>query len=171
MPYTFWYCGILIGESDLDGRRSSPHKRSGAFRPTPYGFELFPRLTGILSAGHALKKLLDEQGLDVDTMDKSQVESLFESTPAGQKIIDIGRTLSDVELRAPDGARLEFTSIAFTDLLEFRTLARELDGGSNEDPNEIPPGAARYIVSATLRGNAHQRTGTGRRFIPRLRGR
>lgn len=156
MPYTFWYSGILIGESDLDERRGHRRHRAGKFRPTPYGLEIFPRLTGILSAGHALKMHLDAHGLCTETMSKQQVQEVMEATPAGQKIIDIGRTLCDVEMRAPGGERLEFESIAFTDMLELRRLARELDGGSPAEPNDLPPRVPRYVVSATLRDRPRQ---------------
>lgn len=151
MPYTFWYSGILIGDADLDESSVNPRQHGGTFRPTGYGLELFPRLTGILTAGHALKAYLEANGLDPETMDKREIEEIVDSTPAGQKILDIGRTLSEVEMRAPDGAKLEFESIAFTDLLELRSLARELDVDSAEEFAELPPDVSRYIVSATLR--------------------
>jgi hypothetical protein len=150
MSYTFWHCGILIGESELEGTANRPRQRGGVFRPTAYGVELFPRLTGILSAGHALKEYLDAHGLSEEEMEQDQIEEIFNATPAGRKIIDIGRTLSEVELRAPDGRSLEFESIAFSDLLELRALARELGPEKHEDAVDLPAGTPRYIVSATL---------------------
>lgn len=154
MPYTFWYSGILIGDADLEESPCNPRQHGGSFRPTPYGLDLFPRLTGILTAGHAFKLYLDSNGLSPEEMDRREIEELIDSTPAGRKILDIGRTLSDVEMRAPDGTRLEFESIAFTDLLELRTLARELDVESADELAAIPPDVSRYIVSATLRDSA-----------------
>jgi len=112
MTYTFWHSGILIGESDLEEKSDHPRQRGGVFRPTAYGLELFPRLSGILAAGHALKTHLEANGLSPDEMDRQQIDELLDATPAGQKIIDIGRTISDVEMRAPDGQWLEFESIA-----------------------------------------------------------
>jgi hypothetical protein len=83
----------------------------------PHGLRArsFPRLSGILSAGHALKTHLDANGLDPDELERDEIDELLENTPAGQQIIDIGRMLSDVEVQAPDGRRLEFASIAFSD--------------------------------------------------------
>lgn len=151
MTYTFWHSGILIGESNLEERSDHPRQRGGVFRPTAYGLELFPRLSGILAAGHALKTHLEANGLSPDDMDRHQIDELLDETPAGQKIIDIGRTISDVEMRAPDGQRLEFESIAFSDLTELKRLVRELKIGAVDDLSDLPAEAPRYIVSATLR--------------------
>jgi hypothetical protein len=150
MTHTFWYCGTLIGESRMKREPGRPRHLSGSFDPTPYGLELFPRLTGILTAGHELKSYLDANGLSADEMSREEIEKVFETVPAGQKVIDIGRTLSEVEMRDPDGKRLEFVSIGFSDLLEFTTLAREMDRGKKREPSELPPGVSRYVVSATL---------------------
>ena len=117
MTYTFWQSGILIGESDLEERSDMPRHRGGIFRPTPYGIEIFPRLAGILSAGFALKTHLEANSLSADDLEPDQIDELLETTAAGQKVIDVGRTLSDVEVRAPDGERLEFASLAFIDSL------------------------------------------------------
>lgn len=151
MTYTFWHSRVLIGESDLEDKSDHPGQRGGIFRPTPYGLEVFPRLTGILTAGHALKTHLDANGLSPEEMEGSEIDELLDSTPAGQKIIDIGRMLSEVEMRAPDGRRLEFKSIAFSDLSEIQRLFHELDLGEGGKLRDLPPDAPRYIVSATLR--------------------
>lgn len=148
MTYTFWYSGILIGESDFEDPLDDPRRLSGTFRPTPYGEELFPRLTGVLSAGHALKAHLDAKGLDPDEMDGDEVDQLFETSEAAQKIVDIGRTLSEVETRAPDGTRVEFASIAFIDTQEIPRLLRELTGQTG-DPAEVPVDGPRYVVCGT----------------------
>jgi hypothetical protein len=149
MTHTFWYSGILIGESDFEDPLDDPRRMSGTFRPTAYGEEIFPRLTGVLSAGHALKALLDAKGLDPDEMDGDQIDELFETSEAAQKIVDIGRAISEVETRAPDGRRIEFKSIAFIDTLEIPRLLRELTGETSEASDE-PPDGARYVVSGTL---------------------
>lgn len=156
MTYTFWHCGILIGESRMKREPGRPRHLSGSFDPTPYGLELFPRLTGILTAGHELKSYLEANGLSPEEMSREEIETIFETNPAGQKVIDIGRTLSEVEMRDPDGSRLEFVSIGFSDLLEFKTLALELDGGGKTEPVTLPPGAPRYLVSATLSKKARE---------------
>jgi hypothetical protein len=150
MPYTFYHSGVLIGESNLEDVADNRRQRAGVFRPTAYGMDIFPRLTGILSAGHALQKYLDANGLSLDDMDKAEIEQLLDATPAGQKIIDVGRMLSEVEIRAPNGNRQEFASIAFIDQLEWKRVGQEL-GDPAAQLEQLPPGVPRYVVSATLR--------------------
>ena len=150
MTYTFWHSGVLIGESDLEDAPDHPRRRGGIFRPTAYGKDVYPRLSGILTAGHELKTHLDAKGLDPDEMDADEVEKLFDSTPAAQKVLDVGRMLSEVEMRAPDGKRMEFSSIAFIDVLEMERLIRELEVGAGGASSNLPSGAPRYFVSATL---------------------
>lgn len=142
---------MLLGESDLEQSSSNPRQRGGVFWPTPYGVQLFPRLSGMLTAAHALEAHLDANGLSADALETSDIEVLFETTPAGQKVIDIGRMLSDVEIRAPDGRRLEIASIAFSDLMEIQRLTRDMQLDCAERIADVPPDAPRYIVSTTLR--------------------
>ena len=158
MPYTFYHSGILIGESRLedvaDGRR---RQRAGVFNATAYGLDIFPRLTGILSAGHELEKYLEANGLSLDDMEKAEIEHLLDTTPAGQKIIDVGRMLSEVEIRTPNGTRQEFESIAFIDQLEWKRVGQLL-GDPAAELEELPAGVPRYVVSATLRnGSSRER--------------
>lgn len=153
MAYTFWHSGVLIGESDLEEERDDPRQCGGVFRPTAYGLEIFPRLTGILTAGYALKTHLDANGLSPEEMDRDELDQLFDTVPAAQKVIDIGRTLADVEMREPDGGTLEFASIGFIDRLEMEQVLREIEGRPLGLPVELPSGAPRYFVSATLREN------------------
>ena len=150
MTYTFWHSGVLIGDSELDETSDNPGQRAGMFHPTPYGLEIFPRLSGILSVGHALKMQLDANGLSAEEMDRHQVIDLLENTPAGEKLLDLGRMLSEVEMRGPDGKRLAFKSIGFSDLLELKRLARELDTGLADNLAEMDVDGPRYIVSATF---------------------
>ena len=151
MTYTFWQSGILIGESDFEDRSDLPRHRGGVFRPTPYGVEIFPRLTGILTAGYALKTHLDAKGLSPDDMDPDQIEELLETTAAGRKVIDIGRTLSEVECRGPNGESVEFASIAFIDTIELQGLLSEMKLDDAPDLSDLPADAPRYVVSGTLR--------------------
>jgi hypothetical protein len=151
MPYTFYHCGVLIGESELDAGSSNPRQRGGVFWPTTHGLQVFPRMSGMLTAAHALKTHLDANGLCAEKMDRGDVDELLETTPAGQRVIDIGRMLSEVEVRTPDGQRLEFASIAFSDPMEIQRLARSLRVDGADDLPELPADAPRYIVSVTLR--------------------
>jgi hypothetical protein len=165
MTYTFWHSGILIGESDLEERSDHPRQRGGIFRPTVYGLEVFPRLTGILSAGHALKTHLEANGLSPDEMDEHEIDELLDGTPAGQKIIDIGRMLSEVEMRAPDGRRLEFASIAFSDSMELKLVARELEGGAVDELADLPSDAL-HRLRDVVRRRAFRQSRAGRRSFP-----
>ena len=166
MTYTFWQSGILIGESDLEERSDTPRHRGGIFRPTPYGIEIFPRLAGILSAGFALKTHLEANGLSADDLEPDQIDELLETTAAGQKVIDVGRTLSEVEVRAPDGERLEFASLAFIDTLELQGLLRAMDLESEYDIRDLPPEAPRYVVSGTVREEVSPAETRSRRGAP-----
>ena len=152
MPYTFYHAGALIGESNLEDV-ASKRQRAGVFRPTAYGMDIFPRLTGILSAGHALETHLRENGLSLDDMERAEIEQLFETTPAGQKVIDIGRMLSEVEIQAPNGTRKEFEQIAFIDQLELKRVGKLLSDPAAE-VEEWPAGVPRYVVSVTLRNSS-----------------
>ena len=152
MPYTFYHAGVLIGESKLEDV-TSKRQRAGVFRPTPYGLDIFPRLTGILSAGHALETHLRENGLSLDDMEKAEIEHLLDTNPAGQKILDIGRMLSEVEIQAPNGTRKEFKQIAFIDQLEWKRMAKLLSDPAAE-VEEWPPGVPRYVVSVTLQNSS-----------------
>jgi hypothetical protein len=167
MTYTFWHSGILIGESDLEGPSGNAGQLGGIFRPTAYGLEVFPRLSGILSAGHALKTHLETNGMDPDNLEGEEIDDLLENTPAGQQIIDIGRMLSDVEVRSPDGSQLEFASIAFSDLAELQRLTLELQCDGAADLRELPADAPRYVVSATLRNDTTRTTWERRTGSPR----
>jgi hypothetical protein len=154
MTYTFWHAGILIGESDFEEASDHPRQRGGVFRPTAYGIQVFPRISGMLSAGNALKTYLDEKGLSAEELNPDEIEDLLDRTPAGQRIIDIGRMLSQVEVRAANGRPLEFATIAFSDPGEIERLLREMEIGPEQGLEDLPSEAPRYIVSATLRHDA-----------------
>lgn len=160
MTYTFWHGGVLIGESDLERASDTPLHRGGVFRPTAYGLELFPRLTGILSAGHALKAQFDADGLSPEEMPCGEIERLFASTPAGRTFMGYARTLSQVEVRAPDGRRLECLSIAFSDAQELQRLARELEIETDVDLAGLPADVPSYVVSTIFLDHARSRART-----------
>jgi hypothetical protein len=148
MTYTLWHAGVRIGETSFE--QTHGRQKFGVFRPTAYGVEIFPRLSGILSAASQLKDDLAQRGLTGDG-DVDDVEGLLETTAGGSAVLEVGKTLSEVELHDPKGKRLEFKSIAFTDLVELRRLCRKmsLDDDLPAD-DEIPEGGPRYVVSVTL---------------------
>jgi hypothetical protein len=164
MAYTFWHAGVLIGESDMDMPSDHPGQRGGVFRPTAYGVEIFPRLSGTLTAMHGIRTHLEAKGIAPEDARGDQLEELFDSTPAGRKFLDIGRMLSEVEVRAPDGRRMEFASIAFSDPREIHRLAKVLAVDVDYELEDLTPDAPSYIVSATFRaGSAGSATARGDR--------
>src|SRR4051794_30846858 len=151
MSYTFYHRGIIIGTSDLEAASPHPRQRGGVFWPTTYGLQLFPRLAGMLSATHALRTHVEANGLSPDAVDQRVIDELFETTPAGRKIRDIGRVVIDVEMRTPDARRVEFVSIAFSEPAEIKRLAHEMRVDAASDLPDLPPDAPQHIVSVTLR--------------------
>lgn len=157
MSYTFWHSGILIGVSNL-AESGDPGQRGGVFQPTAHGLEIFPRLTGILSAGRELSAHLDARGEAIDEMDPDQIMELMSNSAGGRKILDLGEMLSKVEVRAPDGTRLEVESIGFTDLAELQGLTREIELDGEGDITGLPPDAPRHLVSATFQEGGYKPT-------------
>jgi hypothetical protein len=129
------------------------------FWPTTNGLQLFPRLAGMLSATHALRMHLEARGLCSDKADHRVIDDLLETTPAGQKIKEIGRLVIDVEMRAPDNRRVGFESIAFSEPTEIKRLAHELRIEAASDLPDLPPDAPRHIVSVMLRTPLRHVTG------------
>lgn len=72
-----------------------------------------------------------------------------------------GRTLSEVEIRTPNGNRQEFESIAFIDHLEWKRVARALRDPAAE-VEELPAGVPRYVVSTTFRNASSRERNTSR---------
>ena len=148
MTYTFWHCGVQIGETNFE--QTHGRQKLGVFRPTAYGLEIFPRLSGTLSAASQLRDDMQARGVTEEN-DPDVIQDLLESTEGGRAMIELGRTLSEVELHDPKGKRLEFKSIAFSDLVELRQLCRKLGGRTSiPDDDEIPRNGPRYLVSVTL---------------------
>ena len=117
----------------------------GELRPTAYGRELLPRLT-VLSAAATLSDEMKSEGApNLETM---TAEEFIDASPATRRMADVGRALSEVEMRGPDGAILEFESIAFIDLAELRLLAR--DRRATVAPEARSEATSRILVSATL---------------------
>ena len=155
MPYTLWHRKQLIGETDFEQERRPPElgegcHMAGVFHPNAYGRRLLPRLCGMMTAGLDLKDELVRRGLPSEDPPAEIIEQLFETTAAGAHIIDIGRVLSEVELRDPAGVTQKVASMAFIDLAELASISRRL--GENEDVafENVPPEAAEFLVSVTL---------------------
>ena len=104
----------------------------------------------MLTAGFDLKEELLRRGLPTDDPPPDVVEQLFETTEAGAHIIDIGRVLSEVELRDPGGVTLTVASMAFIELAELASLSRRLGTNEKVDFEGAPSSAAEFLVSVTL---------------------
>ena len=91
MSYTFYHCGVLIGRSDLEAAAPHAVQRGGVFWPTTYGLQLFPRLAGMLTATYSLRTHLEANGLSPDEMRDDELDDFLDATPAGKKLIDVGR--------------------------------------------------------------------------------
>lgn len=155
MTYTLWHRGVLIGETDFEGSENAPRNDgrlhlAGIFRPTPHGRSLLPRLCGFFTAASELKNELVRRGVDTEDPEPELMRHLFETTSAGLHIIDIGRVLCDVELRAPDGARVTVASMGFMDVAELASLSRKLGCADTAELRALPPDAPEFLVSVTL---------------------
>jgi hypothetical protein len=157
MPYTLWHCGVLIGTTEFEGEDGDAPKLdasrhlAGAFHPTDYGRQLLPRVCGMLTAAADLKEELVLRGLNADDAPPELMEHLFENTAAGAHILDIGRVLCDVELRAPSGCRLEVASIGFMELAELAKLSRRHGRGDTSGVGRERSEVPEFLVSATFR--------------------
>ena len=151
MKYTFWHCGALMGDAQLRKNPANPRQVFGPFRPTEYGRTLLPQLTGILAAGAALKEEMEARGMSEDSLASAEeVGQFLDQSPAGQRVMDVGRIISDMELRDHTGAQVPFQSIGFLDLASLAQLA------IHPAPNVRPPAPAfQVMVSATLSPRRH----------------
>ena len=156
MTYSLWHCGVLMGQADLQKNPQVPRQLVGVFRPTAYGRRLLPRLTGLLAAAAELKAEMTKRGLSEESLPEGAAEELIESTPAGQSLVDVGRVLSEVELRNAAGVTLTFQSIGFTDLGQLRSMARKLGcAKAAADLEYSPLEPSQVLVSATLAPRQH----------------
>ena len=148
MKYSLWHCGVLMGNAHMRKSAERPRQVYGPFRPTAYGRTLLPQLTGVLSAGAALKQELSAKGMSEDSLaDASAVEDFLETSPAGQRMLDVGRIIADIELRDPAGVAAPFETIGFLDLAGLRSWSGH---PSAPVPGGLASGDSHVLVSATL---------------------
>jgi hypothetical protein len=142
-----------MGESDMSRKNPrEPRHIAGVFLPTDYGRRLLPRVTGLLAAASALKEEMAASGMSEDAIQNGErMAEFLGNSPAGQTLIDGGRVLSDVQLRDSSGTQLEFTTIAFVDIEELKSVAVKLGCALEDEARTwVPPRAPQFIVSATL---------------------
>lgn len=146
MTYTFWHSGTLLGESDLALPSTKPGQQGGVFHPTVYGLTMLPTLTCGLSASRAFQRELSAMGKRAEDLSNEDIASLIETSDATAAMVELGRILGEIELRAPDGQPIPFETIAFSDVEELRRTGHTLIGGMEKF---LPANAPRYLVSAT----------------------
>lgn len=151
MTYTFLHQGVAMGESDLSAKSKRARQRAGTFHPTEYGRTLLPRVTCVLSASLALKTQFEsvQRAAGKKELNPKELDALFTESEAGKAMIDVGRVLSEVEVRGPAGRRLEFASIAFSKVDELLRVGTAL-GTDVEKLKDLPPDTPEFIVSVTL---------------------
>jgi hypothetical protein len=63
------------------------------------------------------------------------ISDALERLPEGQRVIDVGRAISELELRNEHGHVITFASLAISDVKEMIALARGTDE-TNDEPND-----------------------------------
>ena len=158
--FTLYHCGRLVGTTDFAHAGPAPHQRLGQFQPTEYGLTVLPRITGLLEAAFGLKRALERDGIDPDG-DPDVISDALERLPEGQRVIDVGRAISELELRNEHGHVVTFASLAISDVKEMMALARgpddpdeepdeanEESDDSNGEPDDL--GDWQFLISATF---------------------
>lgn len=144
MKYTLWLNGHLLGETRLEHRNPIGAQRMGGLRPTAYGLELLPGLCGFLSAAAALKKAMQNVGIDDPDRDVDRTMALMETIPEGARFSELVKALSQLELREAGGDRAAFHTVIITDVREIAELSKGFDPDI-ELSDDVP----RFVISAT----------------------
>lgn len=142
MPYTLLLHGAVIGETDFEHKGQGPRQQAGIFRPSPSGLAALPQITGMFAASLAFMRVVERKR----PSDQDTAMSLLESTPEGRELIEHAKVIEQLELRDPDGKRLEIESIAVSDLRELASLAASKLGKATL--GDVP---AKYLISVTVR--------------------
>jgi hypothetical protein len=151
VPYTLSLDGRVVGETEFEHAGPDPGQRVGIFQPTEHGLEVLSRLTGLLSAAVGLKQAMERRGISHEDADADAVMELLENTAEGQRVVEHAKALDALELRDHSGHRVQFTSIAVSDLRELRRLTAELHLSENAmiTSSECDEGP-QYVISATF---------------------
>lgn len=168
MPYTLWLHGLLVGETDFEHPGPAPGQRLGAFRPTTAGLEVLPSICGLLAATVALKDEMERRGLVNPDDQADGMLEVLESTPEGERVVEIAKCLEQLELHDPNGIRLQFQSIAVSDLHELVQLGKLRASAVDEASETADESTPRYLISATFSAAASSGR-VQRRPQPRLR--
>jgi hypothetical protein len=142
MPYTLLLHGVVIGETDFEHKGRGPRQQAGEFRPSPSGLEVLPQVTGMFAASLAFMRVVERN----TPSDREGALGLLETTPEGRRLIEHARVIEQLELRDPDGNRLDIESIAVSNLCELAALAASKLGKSNL--GDVPP---KFLISVTVR--------------------
>jgi hypothetical protein len=144
MPYTLSLNGVVIGETDFEHTGRGPRQQAGIFRPTPFGLEVLPQVTGMFAASLAFTRVVEQRKSEIESAEG--VMFLMENTPEGRKLIEHAKVIDQLELRDPGGQLLSVESIAVSNLQELAELAASRLGRQAASRT-----APRYLISATLR--------------------
>ena len=144
MKYTLWLNGHLLGETRLEHKNPVGAQRMGGLRPTAYGLELLPGMCGFLSAASALKRAMQNVGIDDPDKDLERTMELMDTIPEGTRFSELVKALSQLELREAGGDRAAFHTVILTDLRELAELSQGFDADA-----ELAQGVPRFVVSAT----------------------
>lgn len=98
MPYTLWSRDRLLGETDLGFIYRENGFRCGWFHPTEIGERLMPAATGVAPAMRMEYTIGPDETLHADVLAASDAEEALE-----------------LEVRGPDGLRIEMESIWIVD--------------------------------------------------------
>lgn len=129
-------------------RPASPRQVFGPFKPTPYGRTLLPALTGLLSAAAALQREMSARGMSIDALPGAeQVEQFLDSSPAGQAVLDVGRIISDIEIRDASGGTVGFETIGFLDMATLSQFGNHPNAATRRSASLQ---SSHVMVSATL---------------------
>ena len=155
MPYTLLLHGVVVGETDFEHKGQGPRQQAGIFRPSPSGMAVLPQITGMFAASLAFMRVVERN----KPSDQDTALALLEKTPEGRALIDHAKVIEQLELRDPDGNRLDIESIAVSNLQELAALAASKLGRNML--GDVPP---KFLISVTVRaiGSAP----TTRRTLP-----
>lgn len=152
MTFTVWMHDRLIGETDFE-LAPIGERRAGVFRPTQYGLSVLPGITCMFPALLELHAVCRRHGINPDddalTPDHPDLD-FVSATPAGQRVIEAARYISQVELRDRTGRILPWEALMISDADEIANAVAHIEPDEVEAV-ERPASPMRYFISATIK--------------------
>jgi hypothetical protein len=106
-----------------------------------------------------VERRFDANGVSIDVLEPEAISDLMDTSPAGRPFNEVARLASQIEVRAPEGMRIELASIAFSDLVRLERSLRELGLETVNGSCELPAGWPTVVVSAVLRAKGRNAPG------------